>query len=166
MKMKWTKRSAALALLGGAVALGAAAMTVTVNSAQVILRAEPDQFHPSVAIAKKGATLDVMATQGAFQKVKFGEKTGWIRTADLQPRKYITPSDTGTQLANNSTAGSATESASGKGIGDGINDIANSYSASSGVSVAGLEGLMAQRKEIIDSGRYIAFARQGNVGKR
>lgn len=139
--------------------------TVTVESAEVVLRQSPSPIAPSAGKFKQGTSLTVLEDRGTYARVKAGDTQGWLRVADLKPRTFAAPAVQNAVLTGNANAGRATESASSKGLGDGVNDIALAYSQSSGIPSTALEKLMQQRRELIESGKVRQFAVEGHVGK-
>jgi hypothetical protein len=157
-----TKRIIAVtAALSAAVALGAAMMeTVQIESASVALRAKSGRAQPLVAELSKGQTAEVLERSGKWLKLKAGEHVGWAHEADLKPRNKAF---SGTAVVvRDLTAGGVEEGAAGKGVGEG----ASVYAKSQGMNPAPLDGLVARRKQIVDSGEWVRFAEEGKVGVR
>jgi hypothetical protein len=137
--------------------------SVVVENTLVRLRSQKGTMYAPVAEASKGQTLQVLETSGKWLKVQLGDKVGWIPEAELRPPSGGFASIAGDTRAN-VTGGPGASPLSESAAGKGLNQTTYEFGRRNNLSPKPLEKLVAQRNEIIASGKWQAFAAEGKVG--
>ena len=154
--------TACVCLASVAVAFAVVAETVTVEASSVKLRQGANRMMPMVAEVPRGTTLEVISRKQAWVELRSADKTGWAAESDL---KFL-PGQIGASKKIDNQSLSATgveESAAAKGLQSGE---ASVYARSTGQSTASLNKLRTMNNNVADTGAWLRFASDGNVGKR
>jgi hypothetical protein len=144
-------------LVIGAVA---AAEQVLVEVQVVQIRGGKGSMYGTVAQAKKGDRLDVVAREADdWLKVRFNGQDGYVKRTALTPR-----GSTGLSAwAEGASASGRTSDVGASAAARGISEDAVRYAAAKGMSKAGLEQ-MIQNRDRVAGQRWQQFVQEGRVG--
>jgi hypothetical protein len=153
MKRRVIGFAAAIALL--ATAVFAEQATVRRNLVD-ILRGKGSLYYPPLKTVRSGETLEVLGHEGRWLKVRYQDVEGYVLEASLTGQAVGQTADPGA-TAGGST--DATTAAAAKGWNS------NSWAASHGKSLDGLNAMIATRQRLADDPkRFDQFKTDGHVG--
>lgn len=150
--------AAAVTALAGVCLAQAAAEQLYVNRAALPIRAGKGGAYDTVATAKQGDQLTVVAREDNWIKVQFGDKQGYVLANSLSA-KQIKRGGMRNALAGGSDAGGLDVGAAGKGL----TPEAEGYAKTKGMDPKVVDQ-MIDRNNAVPLPEWEAFQKEGNVG--
>lgn len=143
---------------GLCLAQAAEQQEVWVKRAELEIREGKGAIFPPVATARKGNMLTVLAREGSWLKVRFGDKQGYVLEASTSLQKIGGGQGLGALAGGPQTSGQSTALAA-----KGLEDKAEDYAKLKGMNPK-LVDEMIRRNESVTGEQWLAFQADGNVG--
>lgn len=128
-----------------------------------VLRKGKSTISPVVAPVQKGQVLPIVSRDGKWIQSDSQGQRGWAHESWLKEEGgnfLASLSGAGVAVSGGAQASAATDAAAAKGLGP----TARRFAATKGLRSVQLEKLMKLRADVIDSGEFERFAREGKVG--
>jgi hypothetical protein len=140
--------------------LGAAAKEVIVDRPSLAIRSERSGMDPPITTVTQGTKLEVLAEQGGFLQVRAPDgKVGWVKATALSARNL---SAGNAELVKNADSSGLNTTLAARGN---VKEAAQAYARKSGQSTAGVEKMLAIRKNLQQHPeRLHEFQQTGKVG--
>ena len=150
----------AAAVVGvGGVCLAQAAEQLFVNRSALPIREGKGGAYNTVATAKQGDQLTVIAREDNWIKVQFGDKQGYVLANALSAKQIKGGGGMRNALAGGSDAGGLDAGAAGKGL----TPEAEGYAKTKGMDPKVVDQ-MIDRNNAVPLPEWESFQREGNVG--
>jgi hypothetical protein len=158
------RRGSRILVISAGIVLGAglavAAKEVLVDRPTLAIRSERSGMDPPVTTVTQGTKLEVLSEQGGFLQVRAPDgKVGWVKATALSARNL---SAGNAELVRNADSSGLNTTLAARGN---LEEAAQAYARSSGQSTAGVQKMLATRKNLQDHPeRLHEFQQTGKVG--